>query len=79
MEAAFRAAALRLCGYSVKVIEFASTADTARNLLIRAVRTEKPAGEAAAEYRSLKAFWKVEPEIERLLRPLFPDRFPTGG
>ncbi|MFO7535453.1 MAG: SAM-dependent methyltransferase [Kiritimatiellia bacterium] len=76
---AFRAAALRLCGYTVQVIEFASPADTARNLLIRAVRTDQPPGPAAEEYRALKAFWKLEPEIERLLRPHFPDRFPVGA
>jgi hypothetical protein len=74
---ALRAAALRLAGYAVKVVEFASSADTGRNLLIRAERTGKmPDADAIGEYRELKAFWSVEPEIERLLRPLFPERFP---
>jgi hypothetical protein len=73
---ALRAAALRLCGYAVKVMEFTSAADTPRNLLIRAVRTGQTADAAAIkEYRDLKAFWGVEPEIERLLKPLFPERF----
>ncbi len=68
---ALRAAALRLCGYSVKVIEFASSADTGRNLMIRAVRTGRPPEPRAAdEYRALKAFWNVTPEIERLLTPI---------
>jgi hypothetical protein len=73
---ALRAAALRLCGYSVKVMEFAATADTPKNIMIRAVRTgQAPEAAAIGEYRALKAFWNVEPEIERLLKPQFPDRF----
>jgi hypothetical protein len=73
---ALRAAALRLCGYAVKVMEFATAADTPRNLLIRVVRTgHSPEAAAVKEYRDLKAFWRVEPEIERLLKPMYPDRF----
>ena len=69
---ALRAAALRLCGYSVKVIEFASSADTARNILIRAVRTgQPPEPGAVAEYQALKQFWSVNPVIDRLLSPFF--------
>ncbi len=73
---ALRAAALRLCGYAVKVIEFTSPADTGRNLMIRAQRTGQPPEPAAInEYRALKTFWNVTPEIERLLRPYVPGVF----
>jgi SAM-dependent methyltransferase len=66
---ALRAAALRLCGYTVKVIEFAAPSDTGRNLMIRAVRTGLPPDPAALnDYLALKTFWNVTPEIERLLR-----------
>ena len=67
---ALRAAALRLCGYSVHVVEFAAAADTGRNILIRAVRQNRPPDPRAAdEYRALKAFWNVTPAIEGLLPP----------
>jgi hypothetical protein len=73
---AFRGAALRLCGYSVKVMEFIAAADTPRNLLIRAVRTgQAPDASARKEYGDLKGFWKVEPEIEKRLKPHAPGAF----
>jgi hypothetical protein len=65
---AFRALALRVCGYRTEVVEFVSPEHTARNLMIRAVRGA-PAGDPAfaAEYRSLKHFWGVTPYIEQAL------------
>ncbi len=73
---ALRAAALRLCGYSVKVIEFSAPSDTGRNLMIRAVRTNRPPEPAATqEYHALKSFWNITPEIERLLRASVPTVF----
>lgn len=68
---ALRAAALRVAGYRAEVVEFVGLEHTARNLLIRAVRVGT-LGEPVAidEYRSLKAFWGVEPYIDRLVASL---------
>jgi hypothetical protein len=64
----FRALILRMMGYRTDVIEFVSTAHTARNLMIRAVKTA-PVGEPqfAAEYKALKQYWQVTPYLETLL------------
>jgi hypothetical protein len=65
---AFRALALRIMGYRTEVIEFTGPEHTARNLMIRAVRSA-PAGEPAFvnEYRDMRRFWGVQPYIERAL------------
>jgi hypothetical protein len=64
----FRALALRMAGYRAQVVEFVAPEFTPKNLVIRAERSG-PAGdpEAAREFQELKAFWNVEPAIERLL------------
>jgi SAM-dependent methyltransferase len=66
---AFRAGILRILGYHTDVTEFIPIEHTAKNLMIRAVKTA-PAGNArwAEEYMDLKAFWKVTPYLERLLK-----------
>ncbi|MEJ7652972.1 MAG: hypothetical protein WKH64_06345 [Chloroflexia bacterium] len=68
----FRASILRILGYRTDVIEFVSTEHTAKNLMIRAVKTEKGSTQSverrlAEEYRALKEYWEVEPWLERLL------------
>lgn len=65
---AFRALALRICGYRTDVVEFVATEHTPRNLMIRAVRGA-PAGDAAhvTEYQEMKRFWRVTPYIEKAL------------
>jgi SAM-dependent methyltransferase len=66
----FRALILRAAGYATDVIEFVSTEHTPRNLLIRAVRSRRPDSQAAVrEYEEMKAYWGVEPYLERLLEP----------
>lgn len=69
---AFRALALRILGYRVDVVEFVNLEHTARNVLIRAVRTVA-AGEVSSvrEYRELKRFWNVTPYIEAVLGDSF--------
>ncbi len=64
----FRATILRIMGYRTDVTEFVPIEHTARNLMIRAVKTS-PAGNLRSieEYRNLKAFWQVIPYLERLL------------
>ena len=41
---------------------------TAKNLLIRAVKTSQPVERWVEQYRKLKSFWGVTPYLERLLR-----------
>jgi SAM-dependent methyltransferase len=65
---AFRADILRIMGYRTDVTEFVPIEHTAKNLMIRAVKTA-PVGETrwVEEYRNLKSFWNVTPYLERLL------------
>jgi hypothetical protein len=66
---AFRALILRMLGYRTEVVEFISPEQTAKNLMIRAVRTAEPGDPAfAREYEELKRAWSVTPYLERLLR-----------
>jgi len=64
----FRATILRIMGYRTDVTQFVPIEHTAKNLMIRAVKTSPP-GNARwiEEYRNLKAFWQVTPYLERLL------------
>jgi SAM-dependent methyltransferase len=68
-----RAAYLRVWGYRTEVIQFVSTEHTAKNLMIRAVKTHTGIDRRALEeYLALKAYWGVAPYLEGLA-PL-PDR-----
>ncbi|MGN6366970.1 MAG: class I SAM-dependent methyltransferase [Phycisphaerae bacterium] len=71
---AFRALVLRIMGYRADVIEFISPEHTARNLMIRAVRTGAGSPEAAREYREFKAFTGVTPYLEKALGEEFAKR-----
>ncbi|HEU5101325.1 MAG TPA: SAM-dependent methyltransferase [Roseiflexaceae bacterium] len=65
---AFRALALRIMGYRTDVIEFVASEHTAKNLMIRAVKTTSPGDrQFVREYNELKQFWGVTPYIEGLL------------
>ncbi len=64
-----RAELLRAEGYRTDVIEFVSTEHTAKNLMIRAVRTGRPDAEAAASAAALAAEWSVTPALARRLHP----------
>ncbi len=63
-----RALILRIMGYRTRVIEFISSEHTAKNLMIRAIKSAK-LGEPnfMREYLALKAFWGVTPHLETLL------------
>ena len=65
---AFRALVLRIMGYQTDVVQFVSSEHTAKNLLIRAVKSLK-VGDAqfVREYQELKDFWQVTPYLETLL------------
>ena len=74
---AFRAAALRLAGYRVDVVEFVESRHTPRNTLLRAVRTGATSPGTAAELDALTSAWRVEPRLLALLRPSGPPRQPA--
>jgi hypothetical protein len=64
----FRAQILRIMGYRTDVVEFISTEHTAKNLMIRAVKTCEPGHpQATQEYGALRAYWDVEPYLGELL------------
>jgi SAM-dependent methyltransferase len=64
----FRANILRIMGYRTDVTQFVPIEHTAKNLMIRAVKTS-PAGNPhwVDEYRDLKSFWQVSPYLEKIL------------
>ena len=64
----FRASLLRVMGYRTDITEFIPIEHTARNLMIRAVRTSPPGDlRRVEEYRDLKSFWQLTPYLEKLL------------
>lgn len=72
---AFRALMLRIMGYQTEVLQFISSEHTAKNLMIRAIRTSAPAPpNFVEEYRNMKACWKVTPHLEGLLGEAFAAR-----
>jgi hypothetical protein len=65
---ALRAHLLRLSGYRAEVIQFVSPEHTDKNLMIRAVRSDRPVrAETRREYDELKQFFGVTPYLEDLL------------
>ncbi|MGH9134928.1 MAG: methyltransferase, partial [Ilumatobacteraceae bacterium] len=60
---ALRAELLRAHGYRTDVIEFVSTEHTAKNLMIRAVRTDRVDPGAATAAERLAASWGVTPAL----------------
>jgi hypothetical protein len=72
----FRATILRIMGYRTDVTQFVPIEHTARNLMIRSVKTTPP-GEArrVEQYRNLKSFWGVTPHLERLLNSEYSQYF----
>ncbi len=64
----FRALILRIMGYQTEVLQFISPEHTAKNVMIRSVRTDVPAPpEFVSEYNNMKAIWNVTPWLETLL------------
>ena len=64
----FRATILRIMGYRTDVTQFVPIEHTAKNLMIRSLKTTQVGNERwVEEYRNLKSFWKVTPYLERLL------------
>lgn len=64
----FRATILRIMGYRTDVTQFVPIEHTAKNLMIRAVKTSSAGNTRwVEEYRNLKSFWQVTPYLENLL------------
>jgi len=64
----FRVLILQILGYRTDVVEFVSTEHTGKNLMIRAVKTDKiPGPQAVQEYLALRDFWQVQPYLADLL------------
>src|SRR5579863_4828359 len=64
----FRALILRILGYQTDVVQFVSSEHTAKNLMIRAVKSLKVGDpKFVREYQELKDFWNVTPYLEELL------------
>jgi SAM-dependent methyltransferase len=73
---AARAQLLELLGYDVQVLEFVELEQTAKNVLIRAVRRpERSRRRDPARYLALKRALGIDPALERLLA----DRLPLRG
>jgi len=65
----FRALILKIMGYQTDVIQFAPLRYTAKNLMIRAVKSTNPRNkEYIQEYRELKEFCGVTPYLEKLFK-----------
>jgi SAM-dependent methyltransferase len=65
----FRSLLLNIMGYKVSVVEFISSEHTAKNIMIRAVKSKGSTDRSSAidRYKNLKQFWHVQPYLERLL------------
>jgi len=65
---AIRAQLLRIVGYDAEVVEFISSEDTSKNLMIRAEKGQASQKEPLVlAYKDLKRFWQVDPALEHLL------------
>lgn len=68
MTDSLRAQILKLLGYRVDIVEFVGGEHTARNILIRAVKTGATAPEIDKErYLEMLAQWKIKPYLANLL------------
>ena len=64
----FRANILRIMGYRTDVTQFVPIEHTAKNLMIRSVKTSAAGNTRwVDEYKNLKSFWQVTPYLEKIL------------
>lgn len=61
-----RALKLEENGYAVEMIEFTSLEHTAKNIMIRAVKTGKENKASGEQYKKLMDYWHVHPSIHQL-------------
>ena len=71
----FRATILRILGYHTDVTQFVPIEHTAKNLMIRSVKTFSIGNTHwVEEYRNLKSFWGVTPYLEKILGDEYSQR-----
>ncbi len=70
-----RANILEIMGYSTQVIEFIDMEHTAKNILIRAVKTGRIKEGSVEEYKKFKNFWNIDPYLEKALGDSFKEHF----
>jgi hypothetical protein len=70
---AARAQLLEAVGYRTQVVEFVDLEHTAKNVLIRAVRSGSADAEALRRYRAFKEQLGIDPALERSLHDLLPE------
>lgn len=59
---------LEICGYSTNIIQYISNDHTSKNIMIRAEKhNDAVPEEKINEYKEFKSFWRVKPELEKLL------------
>lgn len=73
-----RQLALEAAGYDVQVLEFIDLEHTPKNILIRARRSEgetkaEQCREAYGRYLDFMHAWSVNPRIDRVMKPYFPN------
>jgi hypothetical protein len=69
-----RANILEIMGYSTQILEFISLEHTAKNLLIRAVKTGRNPEGVVEEYKQFKKFWDINPYLEKALGERLAER-----
>jgi len=63
-----RAQILKLLGYRVDIVEFIGGEHTARNILIRAVKTNQSASDIDKDrYQQMLTQWQIKPYLAKLL------------
>lgn len=62
-----RANLLEIMGYATQLLEFIDMEHTPKNILIRAVKSDRIPKSAVEEYKRFKAFWQIDPYMERAL------------
>ncbi|MFZ5969312.1 MAG: class I SAM-dependent methyltransferase [Bacillota bacterium] len=73
-----RANILEIMGYTTQILEFIDMEHTPKNLLIRAVKSNRTLPTAVMEYKKFKEFWHVEPYLEKALGDKLLDRMKRG-
>lgn len=71
---AFRAQALKLCGFKTQVMEFIDMEHTPKNILIKAIKekiSKENLEKKYIEYRKFKSYLGIEPLLDELLSPYY--------
>ena len=70
MTDSLRAQILKLLGYRVDIVEFIGGEHTARNILIRAVKTKQSSADIDKDrYQQMLSQWQIKPYLAKLLAP----------